>query len=1016
MKNLSVYLIFTLLISVLTASCGAARNSTVLRHEDNYWLSFKVIHQKIASVPLSKNTFHVKPAEADRLRTTFKRVLSKNEAAGLSIPTVRNLFIQLNQERSTNLKLIFDNSLESPIYLRFSRQLRPESLNKARPKRRFILIIETFSTEKSLPTWTLNMLESLALEGIPGTFFATLIGITAASTVCLSTLYSIARKSSVPFRDLYKKKLLKYPEILSQIGKQTAFYEKVETTNSFIQDLVVKSRLIQASPISWLTSSTLAPFAPNIAFACLGAPFTETILELLRSPVFETIPQKLVLVAPASAISDAYLATILRLKNKTAKDIQLIVLDLHDEHYVDMRDADALEQLRQLKGPAHMLKWRFAQISKTAVWTVSSQTPRETKKFILQDSANKPFEVAQAITNEYQELTTGKLSELVREYQLPPATNLLVFDETSKSLSITRPDEPISFGVFFVEDFRSFDISKKTTQITLSGEVFNGEVFELANNFKFLKSKSNSPLEISDPSDQKFVTTFVLTMITATKRIERQTRTDKEQAEMINELTKKTTARQQSLKQSFLRRVSQPFFDKIKQKKMLRPTRPRGGSPEGEEHSTSFAGAGVSSESTRKIARLIEIDIPSITLALNNLPAFKNDTEHRADKMERIQSWLRILNGNIEEKLSHIPAHQASGEKPLIIIDHLECDENLDENTIECEGLFNKHDMMRKLYFSFRSHQNINYDKALITKEAFDSLNIISAREICIDPLLKKPEISSLNEYTRDNPRAQIYYIKLRINNATAATPEPPEGHAPTSTKSDIKTTVERPDHSDLTHTEISTIPAQINAHFIKIEAVSGYVEENVYDALLKIEDEIDKRKGAIIIFDFYNIPCWYMEKLEECRDTLPKVMQQVFFFLGRRSEGALIPGSKPPRRCVFFDKPDHQPGHIFCAENLKCDSITTLAARGISITKEEFDQMKITPPKPIARRSRSNGFIEVHGSGHETICLDSLLKTRPNIKGFINTYRNFSEGYHNMPIYYLKTFIKPECNPTPAA
>ena len=538
MKNLSVYLIFTLLISVLTASCGAARNSTVLRHEDNYWLSFKVIHQKIASVPLSKNTFHVKPAEADRLRTTFKRVLSKNEAAGLSIPTVRNLFIQLNQERSTNLKLIFDNSLESPIYLRFSRQLRPESLNKARPKRRFILIIETFSTEKSLPTWTLNMLESLALEGIPGTFFATLIGITAASTVCLSTLYSIARKSSVPFRDLYKKKLLKYPEILSQIGKQTAFYEKVETTNSFIQDLVVKSRLIQASPISWLTSSTLAPFAPNIAFACLGAPFTETILELLRSPVFETIPQKLVLVAPASAISDAYLATILRLKNKTAKDIQLIVLDLHDEHYVDMRDVDALEQLRQLKGPTNILDWRFAQISKTAAWTVSSSVPHETKKFILQDSANKPFEIAQAITNEYQQLTSDKLSELLREYQLPPATNLLVFDETSQSLSITRPDEPISCGVFFCKDPSAFDPENNVTQIT-----FNGRSFQTTNNFIMQKVKSANPLEASTTDDQKIITTLSLSMNAMMPRIKIHAKTHEARMNAKNKRQKTLTAR-----------------------------------------------------------------------------------------------------------------------------------------------------------------------------------------------------------------------------------------------------------------------------------------------------------------------------------------------------------------------------------------------------------------------------------------------------------------------------------------
>jgi len=779
-------------MSFLTVSCGAARNGTVLRHEDNYWLSFKVIHQKMASVPLSKNTFHVKPAEAERLRSTFKSVLSKNEASALSIPTVKNLFSQLNQERSTNLKLIFDHSLESPLYLRFSRQLRPSSLKKSRPKRRFILIIETFSTDKRLPTWTLNMLESLVLEGIPPAFFAGLIGVAAASTFCLSTIYSIGRKQSVSFRNLYKKRHIKYPDIISQIGKQMAFYEQIDERNCLIRDLVEKSRLIPASPISWLTHTNVTPFAQNIEFACLGAPFTETILELQRPPVLETIPQKLVLVAPADAISDEYLAALLRLKNKTMKEITLILLDMKEEHFGDIVHSNALEQLKSLKGPTERIEWRFAQINRTTIWTISSRSPNETKKFILDAEDKKTFNIAQAITHEYQELTSEKLTQLVNDsLPLDERINILVFDETSQALSITKPESPVSIGLFFSKDPTTFDLRKDLEQIN-----FDGKSFQTTHDFIMLNVKSENPLEIFIKEDQGFITKFYQAIIAIAPQIAQQMTTHEERM-------KKREERQQSLAARAIQsRVFATFFNIEKQKNSSAPISFEDFSARVRSKSNSID---VLLGFTAKFIR----DGNEKELMSRKYEIYKHDLFYHNDNKsnDRVCSDLR-------ETLQTINKYHKPGDDPIIIFDlslspvYLTYEVLINKESLNCPNIQNA----QLIFFGnalkcFKSQpsphndfdqKDLSAEKPLTKLSDYDSYSFcnglhmnpediflenpeptvvvsqacgrlfekIRPAQICIDFLLEeRPHLRRLIE---ENPNKKMYYLKIRYNGASA--------------------------------------------------------------------------------------------------------------------------------------------------------------------------------------------------------------------------------------------------------
>jgi hypothetical protein len=513
MKKAFFNLILIFLISFLNVSCDAGRNSVTLVDQDNYWLSCKVIHQKMPSVPLSQNTFHIKPAEAERLRSTFKNVLSKKEASRLSIPTVKNFFTQLKKEGSTNLKLIFDKSLESPIYFRFSRQIKRKSPKKPGANSRSILIIETFSTDKQLPRWTLNMLESLIVESIPAAFIAGLAGVTAVSAFCMSTLYSIARKSIVPFRNLYIKKHTKYPDIISEIGKQIAFHEQIEEGNCLIRDLVEKSRLIPTSPISWLTNKKLVPFPDNLTFACLGAPFTKSLDELLCPEINRTIPKRLVLVIPESALSHEYFLKIKELLTtlqQAGKSLSLVILKLRDDFQND--NSSALEKLNTLSGG---VSWILAEEKSTHELLVISSSSKEEKR-VFSDAKNA-FELAQAVTCNYQELNVERVSQAIKSEKIGPEANLLIFDEKTGFLYIAKPYEPISFGLFFCKDTNAFKLAREGDKITLCDQTFNVKA-----DFLYNKIKSINPLEIIKLENESFTTSLARTLKVAISRINGQ--------------------------------------------------------------------------------------------------------------------------------------------------------------------------------------------------------------------------------------------------------------------------------------------------------------------------------------------------------------------------------------------------------------------------------------------------------------------------------------------------------------
>ena len=1010
-------------MSFLTVSCGAARNSTVLRHEDNYWLSFKVIHQKMTSVPLSKNTFHVKPAEAERLRSTFNRVLSKNEASALSIPTVKNLFSQLNQERSTNLKLIFDHSLESPLYLRFSRQLRPSSLKKSRPKRRFILIIETFSTDKRLPTWTLNMLESLVLEGIPPAFFAGLIGVAAASTFCLSTIYSIGRKQSVPFRSLYKKRHTKYPDIISQIGKQMAFYEQIEERNCPIQDLVEKSRLVPASPISWLTHTNIAPFAQNIEFACLGAPFTETILELQRPPVLETIPQKLVLVAPADAISDEYLSAVLRLKNKTSKQIRLIVLDMKEEHFGDIVQSNALEQLKRLKGPTESIEWRFAQISRTAMWTISSRSPNENKKFILAAEDKKIFDIAQAITHEYQELTSEKLTQLVQDSLfLDERVNILAFDEASQALSITKPESRVSVGLFFCKDPATFDLRKDGEQLN-----FDGRSFQTTHDFIMLKVKSENPLEIFIKEDQGFITKFYQAIMAIAPRIAQQMKTHEERM-------KKREERQQSLKkkavQSFVankvrnRRVFATFFNIERQKISCEQPHvmsfdefctleKEGSNPEG-----VFWGF-----AARLVERVEGVDQKE--LMRRRYINYQHDLTCRNDN-----KLSDMVCRDLRETLQRINKYHKPGDDPIIIFDlflsryylthevltkkeSLNCP-NIQNaqliffgrpfvyNKIEPHNDFAQNDLsaVTKLseYDQFSFYQGLSMrpedvpvekpeTKAVVSNAYGRLFEKIRPAQICIDSLLEeRPHLRRLIE---ENPNKKIYYLKIRDYSAPARPVAEPSVEAspsascgagcgagssaipPASLKR--RSVHVRPPAGSPTPSESfdEMAPAGPKNAIFKKAVLMPQVKQ-IFDEIAEVATD----KVPIIVFDLHSLGA------EEFNPSIKLSIRNEKILFDNLDNSPLIflqhEGTAHPAELEEYH--DRASNHYF-SNNI----FATLWVLDIEIAA-----MPLTPGERL--KLSSGGELETP----DRINIEALLETRENLKALI-------EARPEAPIYYIK-------------
>ncbi|MBM3894469.1 hypothetical protein FJ366_02645 [Candidatus Dependentiae bacterium] len=453
---------FFILFSLIFSAPLAARKDefmhkkpSILRFEDNYWASLKIIHHPTSEMMLSKNTYSLNPVEANQLSSLFDRVSTRKQSAALNIDFVNKLISFIEQAIPGNIKLIFENSTQPPIFIKISKHTRPSSASQKTSrfkKNPSIIVFEIFSAQKMPPTFIVNLLESIAVQDLSPAIFFKLLGATVGISTGLFAYYCRSKKAQNSFDFLYHQNNYYMAHIARQIGPRVAFYAETALENCLYKDLVTPVEPIpHAKPLSWIAPTPVPEILPNIELCCFNAPFPETITSLCSQVSSTATPnlKEIVLIVPPMAVTPQYLTALSALKEIFNKKITLLMIASSGFE----QECVHLAQLTSSPPPV------FSEISWTAVQKIERytqapliqiKTSQDTSPAWLEVAHEKKYPTLQvelaelaARYSSIKKTTNDEFCErclkLYNQYtqdsnRFPDGSNILIYDENTKNL------------------------------------------------------------------------------------------------------------------------------------------------------------------------------------------------------------------------------------------------------------------------------------------------------------------------------------------------------------------------------------------------------------------------------------------------------------------------------------------------------------------------------------------------------------------------------------------------------